>query len=231
MENKHDKALLELVEKGYEFKFQQYILDGFELYKKFTGQFALYYLLIFIVGIASSFIPYGGYAIDIIITPIFVAGGILVANELIKGRYPDFSFFFKGFDYFIPLLLLNIVSALVILLGFVLLIVPGIYLLVAFSMANMFVLFLGYDYWSAMEWSRKIITKQWWMFLGFLLVLGMINIAGLLFCGIGVIFTAPASMCMLFCAFEDIVGNAVRKANETDESDTYHFTNTENPFD
>lgn len=209
-----DKALNRLVTDGFDFKFSVYIHDGFELYKKFFGQFAAFYLLIFAVSFLTSMIPYLGYAVDFVFYPVFTAGTLLVANELIKGKAPEFNFFFKGFDFFVPLLILNIVTAILTIVGFVFLIIPGIYLIVAYSFANMFIIFLKYDYWSAMEWSRKVITRRWWQFFGFLLVIGMINIAGLLFCGIGVIFTAPASMCMLFCAFEDIVGGAIKQQDE-----------------
>lgn len=228
---KYDRALNDLTVNGYEFKFQQYINDGFALYKRHMGQFALFYLIVFSISIfAGLLIPYVGYAVDIFITPVFVAGAYLVANELIKGRVPEFNFFFKGFDFFIPVVVLTLVSGLLIIAGLVLLIIPGIYLIVSYTFATMFLIFLKYDYWSALEWSRKIITKQWWMFFGFVIVMGLINLAGLLMCGIGIIFTAPLTMCMQFCAFEDIVGTAVRKQQSEENKTDYVITDVENPF-
>lgn len=208
----YDKALDKLISSGYEFKFQKYLQDGFELYKTFTGQYAAFYLIVFAFSFLTSMInDYVGIAIDIVLTPVLTAGALLVANELIRGHKPEFGFFFKGFDFFAPLVVLNIVSAILILVGFVFLIIPGIYLWVAYSFANMFIIFLKYDYWSALEYSRKIIAKNWWQFFGFIIVLGMINVAGFLFCGIGIIFTVPATFCMQFCAFEDIIGGAIKR--------------------
>jgi hypothetical protein len=66
-----------------------------------------------------------------------------------------------------------------------------------------------------MELSRKIITKNWWSFFGFLLILFLINFAGILACGVGVLFTLPITSCMLFVAFEDIVGSAMRNQQQT----------------
>ncbi len=208
----YDKALDNLIASGYEFKFQKYLQDGFDLYKQYAGQYAAFYLIVFAFSFITSMInDYVGIGIDVVLTPVLTAGALLVANELIRGEKPDFSFFFKGFDYFAPLVVLNIVSAILIIVGFVFLIIPGIYLLVAYSFANMFIIFLKYDYWSALEYSRKIIAKNWWQFFGFIIVLGMINLAGFLFCGIGIIFTVPATVCMQFCAFEDIIGGAIRR--------------------
>lgn len=215
----YDNALNSLVTKGYDFNFSAYIHGGLDLYKKFMAQFAGFYIIVLAISYLSSFIAYLGLAIDFVLLPVFTAGALLVANELIKDKTPSFNFFFKGFDFIVPLLILNIVSGIIIILGFVLFIIPGIYLVVSYSIANMLILFLKYDYWSAMEWSRKIITKNWWKFLGFFLILGMINMAGFLFCGIGIIFTLPATVCMQFCAFEDIIGGAIRNQHEEQNSD------------
>jgi len=62
-----------------------------------------------------------------------------------------------------------------------------------------------------MELSRRIISIRWWDFLGFFAILTLINLAGLLACGIGVIFTSPLTMCIIYVAFEDIIGGAIRK--------------------
>ncbi|HQB22525.1 MAG TPA: hypothetical protein PLW23_09095, partial [Bacteroidales bacterium] len=65
------------------------------------------------------------------------------------------------------------------------------------------------------ELSRKIITKNWWSFFGFLIILFLINCAGILACGVGVLFTLPITTCMMFVAFEDIVGGAMRNQQPT----------------
>lgn len=57
-----------------------------------------------------------------------------------------------------------------------------------------------------MEASRKIITKNWFSMFGFILILGVINIAGILSLIIGLLFTAPLTECAMIAAYEDIVG-------------------------
>ncbi len=43
-------------------------------------------------------------------------------------------------------------------------------------------------------------------FIGFILVLGLINIAGFLSLIVGLLFTAPLTGCAMIAAYEDIVG-------------------------
>jgi hypothetical protein len=65
-------------------------------------------------------------------------------------------------------------------------------------------IFGGLDPWSAMEWSRKLITRNWWRFFGLLLVLGLLNILGFLLAGIGLLFTISFTFLVLYAVFEDI---------------------------
>lgn len=216
----YNQAFANLINEGYEVKTKQYIKNGFELFKKYSGGFMAFYLIIFAVVALSTFrdLQYINSLFSILQVPL-IAGVFIVANEIMRGNIPNFSTFFDGFKHFFQLLLLNIVSSIFIAIGFVLLLIPGMYLAVSYSFANLFVIFFGYDFWTAMELSRKIITKNWWEYFGFLVLIVLINFAGLLACGVGVLFTAPATTCMIYAAFEDIAGGAVRNANQqTQES-------------
>ena len=91
-------------------------------------------------------------------------------------------------------------------IGFALLILPGIYLAVAYLFAQPLVIDKGADFWQAMETSRKLITKKWFSFFGLLLVLFLLNLAGAILLGVGLLVTIPLSSCILAAAYEDIVG-------------------------
>jgi uncharacterized membrane protein len=219
----YDAALERLIENGYEFKFNQYLNDGFELFKKNIGGFVGFYFIVFGLSFSISLVlgDYGSIILNVL-QPALIAGAVLVANELYRGNSPDFSMFFQGFKYFLPLMLLGIVSSLLIIVGLIFLIVPGVYLAIAYSFANMFILFLGYEFWPAMELSRKIITKNWWQFFSFMLLMLAINVAGVLACGVGVVFAAPITSCMTYCAFEDIVGGAIRSFSDINSQPIEH---------
>lgn len=56
---------------------------------------------------------------------------------------------------------------------------------------------------DALNASRKLIMRNWLSFVLFLIVCGLIAGAGVLLCGIGALYTAPAAACAQFFAFSD----------------------------
>jgi hypothetical protein len=93
-------------------------------------------------------------------------------------------------------------------IGFVCFVLPGIYMAVAWMFALSLVVDKQLDFWVAMEFSRKVVSKHWWKFFGFWLVLILLNLAGVLACGIGVFITAPVSFAAVAFAYQDIFGLA-----------------------
>ena len=85
-----------------------------------------------------------------------------------------------------------------------LLLLPAIYLGIAYSWSYMFVVFHKMQYWDALESSRKLITKKWFVFFGFYIVLGLIATAGIIALCVGLLFAIPAIYCMMYAAFEDV---------------------------
>ncbi|MBC7775838.1 MAG: hypothetical protein H7246_10430 [Phycisphaerae bacterium] len=56
---------------------------------------------------------------------------------------------------------------------------------------------------EAIDASRKLIARNWGTILGFLILSGLIAAGGILLCGFGVLYTAPAMTCAHFFAFAD----------------------------
>ena len=78
------------------------------------------------------------------------------------------------------------------------------YLFVAWLFTLPLVIDKRLDFWPAMRLSRKTITKHWWKFLGFLLVLALLNLAGFLAFCVGALRHLPVSLAALMYAYEDI---------------------------
>ena len=57
-----------------------------------------------------------------------------------------------------------------------------------------------------MEISRKIITRHWFSFFGFALILCALNFIGLLLLGVGLLVTLPVSACAAAIAYKEIIG-------------------------
>lgn len=206
----YDTKCETLISEGYEFNFGEYINRGFDIFKKNAGGFIGYTLLIGLGMVVINYIPLIGRMLgqiaNIVLTPALLAGFFIVAKKIAHEEPCQFKDFFRGFDFFLQLFLANLVSGLFIATGFLLLVVPGIYFIVAYLWVSLFIVFARKEFWSAMELSRKVISKKWLSFFGFILVLLLINIMGLLALGIGLLVTIPATILALFAAFHDIVG-------------------------
>ncbi len=213
-------ALNKIADEGYEFKLEKYFNSGTKLFSKYAGNFVIFYVIYLVVTnlIGYPFInmsgQYGQLIVSLIFTtldPALTAGLVLIINDIYRERQFDFGKYPQGFKYFFTLVLLLIVQQVFIALGLMLLVVPGVYLFIAYSFSSMFIIFFDMDIWTALEMSRKIITKRWWNFFALMLILGLINFGGVLLCGVGLIITLPMTLCIMYCTFEDIVGSAIRK--------------------
>ncbi len=191
-----------LIQQGYETDAGTYIRRGWEIFQENIGMFIGYTLITIAISVASAFIPFG----SLLVSGPLTAGFYIVANKISKGEPYEFGTFFKGFDFFVPLLLWTLIGGIFIALGLVVLIVPGIYLAVAYTFVPLFIVFGKIEFWDGMEFSRKLVTKKWWNIFGFVLLLMLINMVGALAFLVGLLFTIPLSYCAIYVAFEDIVG-------------------------
>ena len=155
-----------------------------------------------------AFIPIVGPIVNMAISAPLAAGFFIMADKVNKNESRSFGDFFIGFDSFLPLFLVGFVGGIITVLCFFLLILPSIYIAVCYAFASMFVVFYKNEFWDALENSRKVITKNWWSFFGFLIVLGLINLLGALCLGVGIFVTIPATACAIYAAFDDIAGTS-----------------------
>ena len=151
--------------------------------------------------VTAGIIPIAGSFASILIGAPLAVGFYLVANHLRKNTEFEFGEFFNGFNFFGALVLASLISSIFIGLGFILLIIPGVYLAVAYRFTYQFIVFGNMEFWDAMEASRKMVTKNWFPVFGLLIVLGLINFLGLIMLGIGILFTIPLTYCVLYVVF------------------------------
>ena len=112
---------------------------------------------------------------------------------------------FSGFSVaFLNLVLVGLVAKVLTILGFICLILPGIYLYVAWTFAVALVADRRMDFWPAMSLSRKVVSKHWWKFFWFLIVLALIHLAGLAVLYVGIFVAIPVCTAALAYAYEDI---------------------------
>jgi Flp pilus assembly protein TadD/predicted Ser/Thr protein kinase len=165
-----------------------------------VGVSALIWLLSFV---ATSSI------LGIIVRYPLIGGLWLYYLGRVRGQRTTIEAAFSGFKVaFLQLILVGLVVKLLMVLGLICLLLPGIYLWVAWHFAVPLVADKGFDFWPAMGLSRKVISKHWWKFFWFLVVLALIDLAGVALCYVGMFVAIPLSMAALAYAYEDIFGPA-----------------------
>jgi uncharacterized membrane protein len=194
--NDYHNRIEDLRASGYKVKIEDYISKGFNIFKKKPEFFILFTLVFF------ALIPFGGF----IVSGPLTAGFFIVAHKLNNRQTVYFENFFDGFKAFIPLFLYTMVSGVLLFLGYLAFVIPGIYLTVAYTFALPLIVFGKMDFWDAMEGSRKLITREWVSIFILVFFLALLNILGALAFGVGLLISFPLSICIIYAAFEDIIG-------------------------
>ena len=200
------KIFEDITDKGYEVDPSKYLKEGWELFKSRAGEFIVFTVIILAASFVLSNLDFIGSLVSALITPPLYAGIIIVAFMLLRQQEVQFGDFFKGFNYFLPLVLAGIVSGILVTLGLILLIIPGVYLIVSYLFVSMLIVEHHMEFWQALETSRQIVTKNWFSVFIFVLILFAINLIGAIALGIGLLVTIPVSACSVCVAYREIVG-------------------------
>ena len=118
----------------------------------------------------------------------------------------------KAIDVFayykqIPKILgLIVLSSILVVVGFLLFILPGIYLFVAYWMALPLILEKNLGIWEALEASRKAITHKWFLFFGVFVVQILILLLAFVPLGLGLIWILPMLIVMYGMLYQRVLG-------------------------
>ncbi|MFT6723305.1 MAG: hypothetical protein ACJARN_000154 [Arenicella sp.] len=134
------------------------------------------------------------------------AGLFMIALKFSVGAKIEVGELFKHFDKTIPLFITYILVYVIVALGFLLLIIPGIYLIIAFSMAVPLVVEKNMAPWEALTTSRKAVTPKWFAMLGFVLLAMLVIIVAAIPFGIGLIWALPLLMLAAANLYRDMFG-------------------------
>jgi uncharacterized membrane protein len=183
-----------------------YFRTGWELFKQYPGGFIGFSLVYAVVLLILPTLSFLGWLLFFAVYPPLVMGNFMVSAKLLQGQPPAFRDFFAGFHFFLPLVLLSLVTSILIAIGLALLIIPGIYLIVAYLFAACLVIDRRLDFWPAMELSRRTVTPMWFGIFTFTVLLTVVNILGALLLGLGLLVTVPLTYCALTAAYADLFG-------------------------
>lgn len=138
-----------------------------------------------------------------LLTPL-MAGLVMLCVRRTAGAETSFSMIGNYYHKMLPLFALNILVVIIVALGMVALILPGIYLAVAYALAVPLMIDKKMGIWEAMETSRKAITQCWFRYFGLLLLSLAVMLAGALALGIGLIWAMPMTTLMYASVYHEM---------------------------
>lgn len=161
--------------------------------------------VIILVMMLISLIPIISLFSGLLLTGVFYGGLYGYILKLARGQPVEFGDIFNGFSVaLVPLMLASLVSQFLTMVGILLLILPGIYLAVAYLFAYILVIDKKLEFWAAMEVSRRVITAQWWRMFGLLLLGAILCMLGAIALIIGMFIALPIYMAAMVYAYEDL---------------------------
>lgn len=141
------------------------------------------------------------------VSTVLMGGLFRYYLKLIRKQGPTIGDAFSGFsDSVVQFVLLGFVQGILVWLGILLCIIPGIYLAVAWYFAILLIADREMNFWDAMELSRKMVSKHWFVVFGFMLVMGLLAAAGVIACCVGAFVTAAVAFIAVTYAYETIFG-------------------------
>ena len=194
---------------------------------------AVFYLLLLILTAGSAFLaPYlttnpaasGGLTnfgvqafsgvLTSIVSALFTAGLFYMGVRKVAGDTLSWKMIFSGFPKFGKVIVATLLQTLLVSIGMLLFIIPGIYLMIGYGLAIPLILDRDMGPWQALEASRKAIHKVWWKVAGAVIVMGLIYMVSVIPLGLGMIWTLPMSFALAGVIYRHLFGS---KTNEQSE--------------
>jgi uncharacterized membrane protein len=143
-------------------------------------------LLAMIVGIPVT-VAFAGISYPAMYLPIF-----MTALDKFDGRPVSMKTMLDYKPSVVPMIIVGVLVTLLVSLGMVLLLIPGLYLSSVYMTVTPLVCERNLKPWEAMETSRKSCTHHWGKILLLMLAIGLVGgIGGVITLGIGFIWLAP----------------------------------------
>lgn len=146
------------------------------------------------------------------VSTLFTAGLMYLGVCLAAEKSCSWKTIIEGFPVAVQLLVATILMSLLIVSGLILLILPGIYLAVGYTLTFPLMLDRRLGPWEAMEKSRKAIHKVWWKVFGLFFVMGLITAVSAIPLGIGLIWTLPMNVVLCGVVYRYLFGVQVNKS-------------------
>ena len=163
---------------------------------------------------------WGELVITLAILPLGIGLGLMGIRRAAQRDVP-INTLIEPYNKSLQLMAMFIIMMLLILAGFALFILPGIYLSIAYAFAPYLITEKDMGVWESLETSRKAITAFWWRYFGLMLVGLLMIIAGAIPLAIGLLWALPILAIATGEVFADTFGeNSTHESLNHDSDDT-----------
>jgi uncharacterized membrane protein len=166
-----------------EFKSWDFINQAWGILKPHWLPVSVMFLLLSIVGA----VPYIGPCITLVLRGTIMVGIYRAVLGMLAGRTPTIEMMFGGFDRFGQAFVATLVCSILIGLGTLLFIVPGIILALMWMFTIPVIAETDQDFWTAMQTSAALTQGYRWNLFCLCLAFIPVMLLGLLCCCIGVV--------------------------------------------
>lgn len=160
--------------------------------------------LVFFLGLgAASRISYVGWLLNAPLSAGFIACLIRIRRSE-AFDFADFFWAFQNMNRFLNVVLASVLSTIICVMGFVFLIIPGIWISVALSLSTVLLVRGDLDAIGALRKSYDLVKGNWWNVFGVLILVFFLNILGALCFLVGLLVSIPMSWMIFLELAEDL---------------------------
>jgi len=220
-------SIEQALSRGYDFNIGELLGEAWQRVKGtkgiIIGGFLVFYAVMFVVSLvlggmlgifgalseSPAAVMLGELVIGVLASALaypFMAGINMIGIRRAADQPISFNEIFSHFGRTLPLVITAVLMMLLIYLGMFLLIIPGLYLAVAYMLAIPLVVERGLSPWQALEASRKAISQHWFKSFGLFLLLGLITLVSAIPLGIGLVWSIPLFVIAMGVLYRIIFG-------------------------
>lgn len=195
--------------------------EGWELFKVNSGFLVVYQIILF----ALSFV-FGGLEAGWKMAPFHILGFVIIMLGkmglyqsiliMTTGNKPGFDQFYSNWPQFLSWFIANLIFGIVFVIGLILLIFPGCYVLARYGLFPFFILDQKLGPLEALSEAGKATEGvRWQIFLLFLACM-ILNILGLIFFFVGLLITVPVTLFALATVYRQLTGQSSQSIQPAD---------------
>ncbi len=149
---------------------------------------------------------YALFEILAFVIEVFVGIGVIrIALKFVERQPATYDDLFSGGPLFVNYLVTSVLLGIIITIGLILFVIPGIYLALRFQFAPFLVVDQGLGPFAALSKSSELTRGVKWKLLGFDILLGLIEFVGLLVLLLGLLVAIPTVLLAITYVYRQLL--------------------------